>query len=78
MMFACQCGRYRYKSLQFGAAPADNMFQRKTDVIIKDLPSVFCIVDDILVAGYISDRKDHEETVQRVLQTCRQVNLMLN
>ena len=27
MTFACQFGRYRYKQLSFGAAPAGNMFQ---------------------------------------------------
>ena len=27
--FACQVGRYRYKRLWFGAAPAGDMFQRK-------------------------------------------------
>ena len=50
--FACQFGRYRYKRLLFGAAPAGDMFQRKIDEIFKDLPSVSGIADDILVIGY--------------------------
>ena len=33
MMFTCQFGRYRYKSLPFGAAPAGDMFQKKIDKI---------------------------------------------
>ena len=78
MMFAYQFGRYRYKQLPFGAAPADDMFQRKIDEIFKDMPDVFGIVDDILVAGYKADGRDHDETGQRVLQRCRQVNLKLN
>ena len=43
------------------------MFQRKNDEIFKDMPNVFDIVDDILVAGYKADDTDHDETVQRVL-----------
>ena len=47
--FACQFGRYRYKRLPFGAAPAGDMLQHKIDEIFKDLPNVFGIVDDIIV-----------------------------
>ena len=78
MIFACQFGRYRYNRLPFGAAPAGNMFQRNIDEIYKDMPSVFHIVDDILVAGCAPDGKEHDKTVWRVLQRCRQVNLKLN
>ena len=55
MTFAPQFGRYRYKWLPFGAAPAGDMFQRKIDEIFKDMPNVFGIADDILVAGYEAD-----------------------
>ena len=47
MMFTSQFGRYRYKLLPFGAAPAGDMFRRKIDEIFKDCPNVFSIVDDI-------------------------------
>ena len=50
--FTCQTGRYRYKRLPLGAAPAGYMLQRKIDEIFKDLPNVFGISDDILVVGY--------------------------
>ena len=76
--FACQFSRYRYKRLPFGEAPAGNMFQREIDKIFQDLPKVFCIVDDILVIEYEADGKDHDETLQRVLQVCREVDLKLN
>ena len=36
--FVSKCGRYRYKRLLFGASPAGDMFQRKTDEIFKDFP----------------------------------------
>ena len=58
MMFACQIGRYRYKRLPFGAAPAGNMFQRKIDGILKERPNAFGTVDDLLVVGYEADGKD--------------------
>ena len=35
------------------------MFQRKIDEMLKDLPNVFGIADDILVVGYDADGKDH-------------------
>ena len=54
------------------------MFQRKIDKTFKDMPNVFGIADNILVAGCEADGRDHDETVQRVLQRCRQVNLKLN
>ena len=74
----CQFGRYWYKCLPFGAAPAGDMFQMNIDEIFTDMPSVFGIADDILVAGYEADGRDHDKTVQRVLQRCRLVNLKLN
>ena len=78
MTFACQFGRYRYKWLPFGAVPAGYMFQRKINEIFKDIPNVFGIVDDILVGWYEADGKDHDKTVHRVLQRCRQVNVKLD
>ena len=59
-------------------SPAGNMFQRKIDEIFKDLPNVFDIADDILAVGYEADGNDHDDTLWRVLKTCRQVNLKLN
>ena len=41
------------------------------------MPNVFGIVDDILVVGYDDNGRDHDETIQKVLQRCREVNLKL-
>ena len=76
--FACQFGRYRYKILPFGAAPADNMFQEKIEKNVKNLPNVFSIADDIIVVGYYSDGKDCDEMLWQVLQICRHMNLKLH
>ena len=60
MVLTCQL-RYRNKWLLFAAVPAGDMFQRKIDEIVKELPNVFSIVDDILVVGYEADGKDHDK-----------------
>ena len=57
--FACWLGRFRYARLLFRAVPAGEMFQRKTDQILKVLPKVFDISDNILVAGYDNDGTHH-------------------
>ena len=78
MTFACQCVRYMYKHLPFGAAPAGDMFQHKIDEIFNDMPNVFGIADDILVVGYEDNGMDHKETVKKVPQRCREDSLKLN
>ena len=57
----CQICRYRYKKLLSGAAPAGDMFQWQIHEIFKGLPNEFGIADDILVIGYDSDDKEHNE-----------------
>ena len=54
------------------------MFQQKIGKIFNDMPNMFVIADDILVVGYNGDGRDHNETVQKVLQRCSRVNLKLN
>ena len=68
--FACLFGRYRYKWLPFGAAPAGDMFQCKIDEIFNDMPNVFGIADNILVIGYNKDGTDHDEAVYKLLKWC--------
>ena len=45
-------GSYRYTGLSFSMALACDMFQHKIDEILKKLPNVFGIADDILIVGY--------------------------
>ena len=59
--FTCQFARYRYKRLPFGEALTRDMFQCMIDEIFKNLPNVIGIADDILVLGYDTDGKDHDE-----------------
>ena len=75
--FACQCGRYRYKRLPFGADPAGDMFQRKKNrKYLKIYQMYLAFQMTFLILGY--DVEDHDDTLQSVLQICRQVNLKLS
>ena len=50
--FACQFGRYKFMRLLFGLVPGGDMFEWKINEIIKDLPNVFGIAGDTVIAGY--------------------------
>ena len=53
------------------------MFQNKIDELFSGMSNVFAIADDIwLQAWWLG--KDHDETLEKVLQVCRQMNLKLN
>ena len=53
------------------------MFQRKIDEILNYLPNIIGMTEDIFVVGYDRYGKNHD-TLQRVLQVCRQMNLKIN
>ena len=55
-----------------------SMFQKKIDELFHDIPNIFGIAADILIAGYDTDGRDHDERLGKVLCTCKQVNLKLN
>ena len=78
MTFSCLFGRYQYIRLSFGAILAGHMFQSKIDKLFSDMPNVFGIADDILIAGFDSHSRHHEVNVEQILQRCRQANLKLN
>ena len=54
------------------------MLQREIGEIFKELPSAFGIVDDIFTVGFDDQSTDHDRTLSRVLQICREENLKLN
>ena len=61
--FSFQFSRYRFIRLPFGVASAGDIFQKKTDEILKGLPNVFGIADIILTAGYNTESRDHDRTL---------------
>ena len=70
----CPLGRYWYIRLPLGAAQVGYMFKRKIDELFYDIPNVFGIADDILIAGFDADGMDHDASLKQVLWRCRQAN----
>ena len=54
------------------------MFQKKIDELFSGTPNVFGTADDISIAGFNEQSKDHNEKLNKVLLICRQANLKLN
>ena len=44
-------GRYAYKRLPFGLVSSRDVFQRAVDETFNDIPDVYCIADDVLIAA---------------------------
>ena len=60
------------------ATLAGNMFQKKTDELFNDIPNIFGIADDIFIAGFDADGRDHDARLEQMLQRCRQANIKLS
>ena len=54
------------------------MFQHKIDEIFRELHKVISTAEDILMVGYDVDGKDHDRTLEQVMQICSNENLKLN
>ncbi|KAK3084719.1 hypothetical protein FSP39_017965 [Pinctada imbricata] len=76
LTFNTPFGRYRYLRLPFGITSASEVFSKRLQDLMKDLPGVECLVDDILVHG--ATNHEHDENVTRMLERCREINLKLN
>ena len=69
-------GRFRPTRLPFGVTIAQDIFQRRLDEILKDVPNAAGIADDILVFG--ADDIEHDQSFINMLETCRRNNVSLN
>ena len=49
------------------AALAGNMFQRKINRLFSDMSNVFGIADDIPIAGFDVDGRDHDASLEQEL-----------
>ena len=54
-----------------------DMFLKKIDEIFSGMQNIFSIADDILIAGFNVQGKDHDATLDKVLRVCRQTNLKI-
>ena len=66
-MFSCPFGRYRYIRLPFGTALTGNMFLKKMDTLCCGMPIIFGVADDILIADFDEQEKQHNKTLDKVL-----------
>ena len=76
LTFNTPFGRYAYKRLPFGLASSQDVFQRAVDETFRDIPDVYCIADDVLIAA--RTREEHDLAVNRVIQRCRDSGFRLN
>ena len=76
--FSCPFGTYQYVGLLFGASLVGDMFQKKIDELFGRIPDVFCIADDLLIAGFHEHGRGHDKMLEKVLKIFKQSNLKLN
>ena len=51
-----------------GIISSQDVFQMKIDSTFGNIPGVFSIADDLVMAGYREDGTDHDATLRAVLQ----------
>ena len=69
-------GLYRYNRMTYGISPAPSIWQRTMDTILKALPGVQCILDDMIITG--RNDAEHLQNLERVLQRLQQYGLRVN
>lgn len=55
---------------------SQDVFQRAVDETFGDIPEVYCIADDVLIAA--RTREEHDLAVNRIIQRCRDSGFRLN
>ena len=75
-------GRFRWKRLPFGVAPAPKVFQQRLDKILMDLEGIKVIVDDMLVYGEGTTTEEatesHNKRLYALLQRAQEHGLKFN
>ena len=73
---ALDIGRFQWTRLPMGSIVAQDVFQRKLDVIFLDVPGVTGIADDMVIYGRTN--QEHDEHLVNFLEVCRRNTLTLN
>ena len=80
--FSSLFGRFKWLHLPFGISVAAEIFQKKLNQVIGDLPGVLCVPDDILIYGVgettVEAVKDHDKKMLSLLKTCEEAGIRLN
>ena len=69
-------GLFKYSRLSFGISCAPGIFQRAMENLLKDIPGVFCYLDDILITG--ATETEHNEHLRKVLVILQPAGLRLS
>ena len=69
-------GRFSFKRLAFGIKSASEIFQKRTSELFGDIPGVFVVFDDIIVAACDDDEQD--VILRKLLQPARRHNVRFN
>ena len=73
--FSTHLGLFRYKRLNFGINCASEIFQNAVHSVLKGIPDVINVSDDILI--YSKNTEAHRKTLQDVFQRLRDSGLTL-
>ena len=71
-MMALDIGRFQWTRLPMGSIVAQDMFQRKLDVIFLSVPGVTGITDDMIIYG--RNDQEHDEHLVNFLEVCRKTH----
>ena len=69
-------GRYCFRRLPFGLRTSQDVFQSAMDNILRDLPGVVSIADDIVVFG--KNRHEHDQHLVKLLERASVEGLVFN
>ena len=74
--FQTPFGRYRWNVLPFGLCVSSEIFQRKLQETLSDLPGIIIVADDITIYG--ETEEEHDKNLKALLQKCQSVGIKLN
>ena len=75
-MMALDIGRFQWTRLPMGSIVAQDIFQRKLDVIFLSIPGVTGIADNMIIYG--RNDQEHDKHLVNFLEVCRKNTLTLN
>jgi hypothetical protein len=74
--FSTHVGLRRFKRLNMGTASSSEIFQNAISQVLRGLPGVINMADDILVHG--NNQENHDKHLQKVFETLEASGLTLN
>jgi hypothetical protein len=69
-------GLFKYLFMPFGMRNAAQTFQRFMDSLFKQLPFVFCYLDDLIIASHTLE--EHHEHLQQIFTILQENDLQIN